>query len=265
MHPFYSVFDKQLCEHSNDAFTHHSCYEIPGLKTVLWTRTQQWRLQNQPLCLQLSHGRDSTNIWIYYIWQFICNYYFYNQKYQPYLTGKILSIFVKLCSITDWSPEKELQFTDVKKKETVIKKFCPYFFSPSSWTCSSSFRALCHHPRRRCREARGDVHHVAAMVLPCDTTQEIWWDWSPRSWGCGPRPLGAQPCAALQGCCWGAGSTPSWLPWPYYSARQHSISLWNLSRTKKFHLDDKVYGAINTPKQISVCLAVSPKRPELSS
>lgn len=100
-------------------------------------------------------------------------------------------------------------------------KKASYSFSPSSWTCSSSCCALCHRRRRRRREARGDVHREAAMVPRCGTTRGIWWGWFPQSSGCGPRPRGARPCAALRGCYWGAGSTRSWLLWPNHSSDSH--------------------------------------------
>lgn len=86
-----------------------------------------------------------------------------------------------------------------------------YFFSPSSWTCSSSCCALCHHLTRRRLVPRGDGRHEVAMVPQCGTSRGTLWDWSPQSWGCEPHPQGAQPCAAQRGCCWGAGSTQSWL------------------------------------------------------
>lgn len=110
------------------------------------------------------------------------------------------------------------------KHSTSNYRIVSYSFSPSSWTCSSSCCALCHRLRRRRQVPRGDGHHEVAMVRRCGTSRGTWWDWSPQSWGCGPRPLDAQPCAALQGCCWGAGSTQSWLLWPYHSSDWHITS-----------------------------------------
>lgn len=112
----------------------------------------------------------------------------------------------------------------ISNRDSYSKLVCrigSYFSSPFSWTCFSSCCALCHHLTRMHLAPRGDGRREVARVPPCGISQGILWDWSPRSWGCEPRRQGAQPCASQQGCCWGAGSTQSWLQEPCPSPLHH--------------------------------------------
>lgn len=135
------------------------------------------------------------------------------------LTSHLLPFFVD----TDASGKPFTNVFGIYKQKLLFSqqkhyRIISYSFSPSSWTCSSSCCVLCHRPTHKRQVPHGDDHRAAVTARRCDTTQGTWWDWSPQSWGCVPRPLGAQPCAALQGCCWGAGSTQSWLLCPYHSS-----------------------------------------------
>lgn len=152
------------------------------------------------------------------------NCFFFLHRY-TYLDHLVLKNFFKVLfsesKISLQSQIVHLCYTVLPSLNPCFPKKASYSFSPSSWTCSSSCCALCHRRRRRRREARGDVHREAAMVPQCGTARGIWWGWFPQSSGCGPRPRGARPCAALRGCYWEAGSTRSWLLWPNHSSDSH--------------------------------------------